>query len=344
MGLKRWGSSVFARKIQSPLWPGQVVMAEEITASESTSLIENKWFIEKNAQWPGQANSLEVSEILLHEKTKFQDLLVFQSTNWGKVLVLDGVIQLTERDEMSYQEMMAHLPMFAHRDPKNVLIIGGGDGGVLREVCRHECIEKVTMCEIDQGVVEASKRFFPSVSCAFDHSKAELIIGDGVAFAEEAADASFDVVIVDSSDPVGPAEKLFSKEFYANAHRILKPGGVLCTQGECLWVHAELIQQVLSENGAPFASAEYATMQVPTYPSGQIGAFLGRKAFDQSSTEDSPSCRRPRRTVPDNMDLRYYSEDMHHAAFALPTFLRKRLAGAAPAGGEPRLAWISGKQ
>jgi len=307
---------------------------------DAASLIENGWFMEKNQQWPGQANSLQVKKVLLHERTKFQDLMVFESTNWGNVLILDGVIQLTERDEMSYQEMMAHLPMFAHEAPKQVLIIGGGDGGVLREVCKHRCLEKVTMCEIDAGVVEASKKYFPSVSSAFSHPKANLVIGDGVGFAESAADASFDVIIVDSSDPVGPAEKLFSKEFYANAHRILRPGGVLCTQGECLWVHADLIEGVLKENGAPFACAEYASMQVPTYPSGQIGAFLGRKAF--ASSDRDPTCRTPARAVSSDMDLRYYTEEMHSAAFALPAFLQRRLAAAA--GGEAatkkrRLSW-----
>jgi len=272
---------------------------------------------------------LQVKKVLHHERTKFQDLMVFESTSWGNVLILDGVIQLTERDEMSYQEMLAHLPMFAHERPKQVLIIGGGDGGILREVCKHSCVEKVTMCEIDAGVVEASKRFFPSVSTAFSHPKAELIIGDGVGFAEKAEDASFDVIVVDSSDPVGPAEKLFSKEFYANAHRILRPGGVLCTQGECLWVHADLIEGMLKENGQPFACAEYASIQVPTYPSGQIGAFLGRKAFSSAARE--PTCRTPSREVPEGMELRYYTEDMHSAAFALPAFLKRRLESAAPA-------------
>lgn len=290
------------------------------------SLIENGWFLEKNPQWPGQAMGLQVTEVLHHAKTDFQDLMVFKSATWGNVLILDGVIQLTERDECSYQEMMAHVPLFAHEDPKQVLVIGGGDGGVLRECCKHAGVEKVTMCEIDKGVVEASKKFFPSVSTGFSHPKANLIIGDGVNFAETAADNTYDVLIVDSSDPVGPAEKLFSKEFYANAHRILKPGGVMCTQGECLWVNAELIEDLLKENGQPFASAEYSSMQVPTYPAGQIGSFMGRKAFEDPSKDTS--CRQPRRSVPEDMELRYYSEDMHAAAFALPAFLKKKIYSA----------------
>merc|ERR1711976_1150892 len=132
--------------------------------------------------------------------------------------------------------------------------------------------------------------------------KVNLIIGDGVGFAERAADCSYDVMIIDSSDPVGPAEKLFSKEFYINAHRILKPGGVLCSQGECLWVHAELIESMLREFGEPFASAEYASIQVPTYPSGQIGAFLARKAY--SDVSKASTCSQPFRAVSQDIALR----------------------------------------
>lgn len=288
--------------------------------------------MEKNSQWPGQANSLQVKKVLEHTKTKFQDLMVFESETWGNVLILDGVIQLTEKDEISYQEMLTHLPMFAHEKPKQVLIIGGGDGGVLREVCKHSCVDKVTMCEIDEGVVNASKKYFPTVSTAFAHEKANLVIGDGVAFAEAAAENTYDVIIVDSSDPVGPAEKLFSKEFYANALRILAPGGVMCTQGECLWVHAELIDTMVRENGAPFASAEYASMQVPTYPCGQIGAFIARKAFTDASKMSS--CRSPAREPSAEMNLQYYTPDMHTAAFALPAFLVRRLAAARGEGND----------
>ena len=187
--------------------------------------IENGWFFEKNSQWPGQAMGLEIQEMLLEQKTKYQDLKVFQSKTWGRVLVLDGVIQLTEKDEMSYQEMLAHIPMFSHQNPKRVLIVGGGDGGILREVCKHKCVEEIIQCEIDEGVVEASKKFFPNISKSFQDARLKLIIGDAVNYViEEAIDESFDVIIVDSSDPDGPAEKLFSEEFYKNASRILTKG------------------------------------------------------------------------------------------------------------------------
>lgn len=300
------------------------VMSEEQLCGKD--LIENGWFMEKNKQWPGQANSLQVKEVLRDVKTKFQDLLVFESTDWGKVLVLDGVIQLTEKDEMSYQEMMAHLPLFAHPNPKHVLVVGGGDGGVTREVCKHACVEKVVQYDIDAGVIDAAKEFFPTISHAYANPKVDLNIGDAVEFVcEVAKDSSFDVIIVDSSDPVGPAEKLFSKEFYASMHRILRPGGVICTQGECLWVHADIIC-AMKEYSECFAGSEYASIQVPTYPSGQIGAFLARKAYPEGS-KDEVSCRKPRRQIPADMELRYYTEDMHSAAFALPAFLQKKLYG-----------------
>eukprot|EP00931_Biecheleriopsis_adriatica_P054276 TRINITY_DN31921_c0_g1_i2.p1 TRINITY_DN31921_c0_g1~~TRINITY_DN31921_c0_g1_i2.p1 ORF type:complete len:308 (-),score=55.46 TRINITY_DN31921_c0_g1_i2:17-940(-) len=276
-------------------------------------------------------------KVLMHKKTKFQDLLVFESTDFGNVVVLDGVIQITERDEMSYQEMMAHLPMFSCDQPLQVLIIGGGDGGVLREVIKHECVERVTWCEIDGDVIEASKQYLPKISAAVGDPKVKLLVGDGVAFAQDSKDNTFDVIIVDSSDPVGPAEKLFSKEFYANAHRILKPGGVICSQGECLWNNEDLIVTMTSDFGACFETAEYASIQVPTYPAGQIGAFLARK----SGGTGLPSCRQPRRPVPDGMELRYYSQEMHAAAFALPAFLQRRLGQAAgpPAAKRQRLQW-----
>jgi spermidine synthase len=290
---------------------------------DGRTLIQNGWYWEKNAQWPGQATSLEVKEVVHHEKTDFQDLLVFDSATWGRVLVLDGVIQLTERDECSYQEMMAHLPMHSHTCPRDVLVIGGGDGGVLREICKHSCLEKVTICEIDGGVVAAAKKFFPKIAASYDHPKVTVNIGDGLAFATAAADCSYDVMVVDSSDPVGPAEKLFSPEFYQNIHRILRPGGVICSQGECLWINKDLIKEMISIHGKPFHSAEYASIQVPTYPSGQIGAFIARKA-DQARPELDKSCRKPLR-CPGDMSLSYYSEDMHSAAFALPRFLLENL-------------------
>eukprot|EP00608_Synchroma_pusillum_P012450 CAMPEP_0198442498 /NCGR_PEP_ID=MMETSP1452-20131203/66843_1 /TAXON_ID=1181717 /ORGANISM="Synchroma pusillum, Strain CCMP3072" /LENGTH=155 /DNA_ID=CAMNT_0044163123 /DNA_START=1 /DNA_END=464 /DNA_ORIENTATION=+ len=154
-----------------------------------------------------------------------------QSTHYGRALVLDGVIQFTERDEFAYQEMITHLPIFAHAGPKKVLIVGGGDGGVLREVCRHQSVEEITMCEIDDRVVALAREYFPTtMATCFEDPRLTLRFQDAAEFlASEAAQGAFDVIICDSSDPVGPAESLFKPEFYESMHRALAPGGVLCT-------------------------------------------------------------------------------------------------------------------
>lgn len=289
---------------------------------------EGGWFYEKNRQWPGQANGLQIKEVLLTERTKYQDLMVFESETWGIVLTLDGVIQLTERDEMSYQEMLAHIPMFSHSDPKRVLIVGGGDGGILREVCKHKCVESIVHCEIDEGVVNASRRFFPEMAKAFDDPRLSLKIDDAVNYVmKECADQSFDVVIVDSSDPDGPAEKLFSAEFYQHAARILSADGVVATQGECLWLNQDLIAELV-HHAKYFDTAEYASIQVPTYPCGQIGAFVATK---NDNSCERRSCQVPQRVPRDdtlvggNNSLKYYTSSMHQAAFALPKFMEDRL-------------------
>jgi spermidine synthase len=283
----------------------------------SQSLIIDGWFHERNEQWPGHAFSLQVKEVIHQEKTKFQDLLVFESVNFGKVLVLDGVIQLSERDEMSYQEMMVHLAMFAHAAPKSVLIVGAGDGGVLREVCKHKCAEKIVQCEIDEGVVNACKRFFPSVAkCYTGEPRFTLKIQDAVEYIENVDAGSVDVVIVDSSDPVGPAEGLYSPEFYQKIHRALAPGGILVCQSGSLWLDEQQLNQQAKVNAQPFASCEYASIQVPTYTCGQICAFMCQKAQDGMTA----TCKKPRRAC-DIEELRYYTPAMHEAAFVLPKFI-----------------------
>lgn len=251
--------------------------------------------------WPGQAFSLQVEEVLFHEKSLYQDVLVFKrsvsisfqntlnfSNTYGNVLVLDGVIQATERDEFSYQEMLAHLPMFAHPNPKNVLIIGGGDGGILREVLKHESVESVTMCEIDQMVIDVAKKFLPGMSSGFSHSKLNLFVGDGFEFLKKHKDA-FDVIVTDSSDPVGPAESLFGQSYYELLRDALRDGGVLASQGrftmdkrmcllgECPWLDLSLIASLLSICRSLFPHVHYAAASVPTYTSGLIGYVICSK-------------------------------------------------------------------
>lgn len=194
-------------------------------------LIIDGWFHERGELWPGQAMSLEVKKVLDHHRSLYQDVLVFESTNHGMVLVLDGVIQVTERDEFAYQEMLAHIPLFAHPNPKRVLVIGGGDGGVLREVAKHPSVEEIVICEIDKDVIDAAKKYLPTLAIGYDDPRVTVRVMDGSKFLDENKD-SFDVIITDSSDPVGPASVLFETPFYNAMFASLRDGGIVCTQGE----------------------------------------------------------------------------------------------------------------
>ncbi|KAL2914711.1 putrescine aminopropyltransferase [Polyrhizophydium stewartii] len=282
--------------------------------------IKDGWFKETTALWPGQAMTLEVKEVLHHEKSLFQDVLVFESTHHGNVLVLDGVIQCTERDEFAYQEMIAHLPLNAHPNPKKVLVIGGGDGGVLREVVKHDCVENVTLVEIDEAVIRASKKFLPAMAAGFQHPKVTIHVGDGFEYLKNNA-AAYDVIITDSSDPVGPAEALFQESFYDLMRKALLPGGIICTQGECQWLHLNLIKGVLDASRKIYPVVEYAWASVPTYPSGQIGFIL-------CCNEAGHDLKTPARRFAKDFErakLRYYNADVHAAAFVLPQFTRNGL-------------------
>jgi len=239
-------------------------------------LICDGWFRERGALWPGQAMTLQVEEVLYHQRSDFQDILVFKSTSYGTVLVLDGLIQVTERDEFAYQEMIAHLPLFAHPNPKKVLVIGGGDGGVLREIAKHEGVEEIVICEIDKDVIEVSKKFLPTLACGYDDPRVSVKIMDGAKFMDENKN-SFDVIITDSSDPVGPAAVLFETPFYMGMFKSLRDGGIVCTQGECMWLHLDLIKPLMDSIKTFYTNVSFAYSCVPSYPSGQLGFILASK-------------------------------------------------------------------
>ncbi|CAO0797896.1 unnamed protein product [Mucor circinelloides] len=282
--------------------------------------IVDGWFMEKSTMWPGQAMSLKVEEILHVEKSKYQDVLVFQSANYGNVLVLDNVIQATERDEFSYQEMITHLAMNSHPCPKKVLVIGGGDGGVLREVVKHECVEEATLVDIDEAVPRVSKKYLPNMAIGFEHPKVKVHIGDGFEFLKDKAN-QYDVIITDSSDPDGPAESLFGPDFFQLLKNALTEKGVFSTQGECMWLHLPLIRKVKDFCKDLYPQVEYAYTSIPTYPSGQIGHIM-------CSKDPNVNLREPlRKFTPEQEDklCRYYNSEVHKAAFVLPQFAKKAL-------------------
>ncbi|XP_059572863.1 spermidine synthase isoform X2 [Alligator mississippiensis] len=206
-------------------------MEPERPQQAPSAAIREGWFRETCSLWPGQAMSLQVDELLYAKRSRFQEILVFRSKTYGNVLVLDGVIQCTERDEFSYQEMIANLPLCSHPSPrKQVLIIGGGDGGVLREVVKHPSVESVVQCEIDEDVIKVSKQYLQGMAVGYSSPKLTLRIGDGFEFMQQNQEA-FDVIITDSSDPVGPAESLFKESYYELMKTALRKDGILCCQG-----------------------------------------------------------------------------------------------------------------
>ncbi|OBZ72751.1 Saccharopine dehydrogenase [NADP(+), L-glutamate-forming] [Grifola frondosa] len=239
--------------------------------------------------------TLKVNKILHSEKSLYQDVLVFESETYGNVLVLDGVIQCTERDEFSYQEMIAHLPLASHPDPKKVLVIGGGDGGVVREVLKHNTVEQVVLCDIDEAVIRVSKQYLPHMSSLLSDPRVVVHIGDGFKFLAENT-SSYDVIITDSSDPVGPAASLFQKPYFELLHAALTPGGHISTQAECLWLHLPLIHELRQTTRELFP----------------IG-------FVVCSKQAGRDVKTPVRKV---ANTRYYNAEVHKAAFVLPEFGR----------------------
>lgn len=269
----------------------------------------------------GYQQRFRADKVLFEEKTEHQDLIIFENAFFGRVMALDGVIQTTDKDEFIYHEMISHVPILAHGDVKNVLIIGGGDGGVLREVLRHKNVH-CTMVEIDASVVEMSKQYFSGHSNgAFDDPRCNLVIADGLKFVKETTDR-FDVIIVDSTDPIGPGEVLFTSEFYGDCHRCLSEGGILVTQNGVPFFQGDEVTVTQERMSPHFKDMSFYVVAVPTY----VGGFMtlawasDNANLRQQSTED---VRLRFDTL--ELDTNYYSPEVHVGAFGLPRYIQKLL-------------------
>jgi len=267
------------------------------------------------------AQSLRVENILYDSHTEHQRLVVFENGRFGRVLTLDGVVQTTEGDNAIYHEMLTHVPILAHGNATEVLIIGGGDGGMAREVLRHASVRDVTMVEIDAGVVEFSKTYLPSLSDgAFDDPRLDLVITDGAAFVRE-TDKRFDVIIVDSTDPVGPGEVLFTDTFYGHAKRCLKPGGILVTQNGVPFMQGDELTNTLRAFKALFANWTCYMATIPTYASGPMAFGWGTDG--DAGRVDLATLQA--RFEASGLDPYYYTPEVHLGAFALPGYVKKLL-------------------
>ncbi len=270
------------------------------------------WYTEK--QTPHLGITCLIKETLCHFQTPYQDLAVLDTLQFGRMLVLDGMVQTTEQDEFIYHEMIAHVAMQSHPAPRHILVVGGGDGGVIREVIKYDTVESATLVEIDEAVIEAAKKYLPSISCALSEPRVKVLVSDGVEHVRNAT-GKYDVIIVDSTEPVGPAIGLFSEEFYANIYRALKKDGIFVAQTESPFFNRDLIKNVFARIGRVFPLAKLYLASVPTYPSGLWSFTVGSKCYEPENSHNKP------------VEARYYNSQVHRGAFCLPGFVQELLDG-----------------
>ena len=262
---------------------------------------------------------------LARVQSAFQDIAVFETESHGRVLTLDGVIQITERDEFVYQEMLTHVPLLAHGNAKNVLIIGAGDGGVLKHVLMHKGVERAVMAEIDGEVIRLSKEFLPGIGGdAWNDPRAEVIVGDGIDYVKRAPDAAFDVIIVDSTDPIGVGEVLFTDEFYHNCARILTDRGLIVNQCGVPFMQADELRETSARRAQFFPHVTAYVAAVPTYVGGYM--TLGWAGKDAALTQISPEVIAQRAEAAGIAGKsEYWTPHVHVAAFWLPPYIARHL-------------------
>jgi len=275
------------------------------------------WFTEyhtNNARF-----SIKIKKQLVSLESEFQRIDVFDSYDFGRILVLDGYLMLTEKDEFIYHEMITHVPMAVNPNIRDVLVVGAGDGGVVRELTRYDSIERIDMVEIDKLVVDVCKEFLPQTSCKLDDPRVHIFYEDGVKFVERKVD-EYDLIIVDSTDPFGPGEELFTKEFYGNCFKALKSSGIMVNQHESPYYpnDALAVQNTHKNIKSVFPIALVYQAHVPTYPSGHFLFGFASKGLnpinDLSAGWDSLGIK-----------TRYYNTELHKGCFALPNYVKEIL-------------------
>jgi spermidine synthase len=276
--------------------------------------MKDVYFMERDPYAPIR-HCYGISKILYEGKSKFQEIQVVESHYFGKMLILDGVVQFTEKNEFFYHEMLTHPVMFAHKNPQNVLIIGGGDGGILREVLKHKSVKKAVLVDIDKDVVEVSKKFFPTVACSMDDPRAIILNEDGFKYIQDYKN-EFDVIIVDSTDPVGFAHVLTTEEFFKYVFEALKEDGIYVGQSESLHYHLDIVvrfQKALKKN---FPIVDLYTTVIPVYAGYWWSFSVGSKVYNP---------REISREI--DVETRFYSDEIHKNAFLPPNFYQKILNG-----------------
>jgi spermidine synthase len=280
------------------------------------------WLAER--LYPAWAQSFRISSELARERSAFQDLLIVDTPSHGRVLLLDGVVQITEADDFVYQEMICHVPLVQHGAPRRVLIIGAGDGGVLRHVLQHASVDCATMVEIDEAVMRLSRLHLPLIGgSAWDDPRAEVIVGDGIAYVAAAQDRSYDIIIVDSTDPAGPGEGLFTEGFYHDCARVLTPAGILVNQAGVPFMQSDELERSSALRARAFAHVTAYVAAVPTY----VGGFMTIGMASAMPIDPLDEIQLARRAEAAGIagQPRYWSPAVHKASFALPPYISRLL-------------------
>lgn len=277
------------------------------------------WYTEKHSENVGI--TMKVTKTLFSGASEFQQLEIVETLEYGRMMLLDGLVMVTERDEFIYHDMIVHPALFTHPNPKKVLVIGGGDGGSIREIVRHPEVELAVLCEIDGLVIEKSIEFLPSMASAINgkHPRVKLHVDDGLAYIRDHRN-EFDVILVDSTDPIGPAVGLFEEDFYQLVFSALKEDGIMVAQSESPFYHADIQKNMYRNLRAVFPVVEMYQAFIPTYPSGFWSFAFASKKYHPVRDFDRD------RAAARDFHSRYYNEDLHLGAFMLPTFARENIA------------------
>lgn len=292
-------------------------MAEEFTEDNLRLTTMDLWFEEKLEPPTGSTFRVLVNRTIERFRSEYQEIAVLETEKLGRMLILDGVIMLSEFDEFAYHEMIVHVPLLTHPNPRRVLVIGGGDGGSIREIVKYKSIEEVHLCEIDKEVVEVSKRHLPNLSSGFYDPRVKVFYEDGAQFIKDKK-GEYDVIIVDSTDPVGAAVVLFEEPFYRDMYAALKADGIVVSQCESIYYHQALIKRMFEFISDIFQITGYYYSLVPTYPSGTIGfAFCSKKYHPLKDVDET--------RIDELGKLKYYTPQIHRASFCLPAFIKEIL-------------------
>lgn len=296
------------------------LLACSMTHANEDEYEELWWYAE--SLYPEWGQVIRIDKEIEHERTELQNLTIFENERFGRVLALDGVIQTTTADEFIYHEMIAHVPLIAHGNAKQILIIGGGDGGTLREVVRHKNVQRIVMVEIDPSVIDLSKQYLPTLSNgAFDDPRLELLIADGIEYVKNTKDC-FDVIICDSTDPIGPAEGLFTREFYENCKKILNEKGIFVNQNGVPFMQPDEMKDTYVNRRDFFKDTSFYVAPVTTY----VGGFMAfGYATDALNYRELSLEELNHRLQQVDGEFKYYNPEIHRAAFALPNFIKNLL-------------------